>query len=139
MRRPQPQPPAAGAAIGAEHEAIAGAAETGAEAKTGAAETAGAAETGTPEQPQPAPPPKPPSMITPPEEGTELITGAPIEGAPNDGPIDGAPIDGAPNDGPTAGPPIDGPIADGAAITDSPIAEPIADVAPPQLLTNTGT
>ena len=73
-------------------------------------------------------------MITPPEEGTELITGAPIEGAPNDGPIDGAP-----NDGPTAGPPIDGPIADGAAITDSPIAEPIADVAPPQLLTNTGT
>ena len=75
MRRPQP--PVAGAAIGAEHEATAGAAEQPQPA-------AGAAETGTPEQPQPAAgaaPPKPPSMITPPEEGTELITGAPIAGA----------------------------------------------------------
>ena len=123
MRRPQPQPPAAGAAIGAEHEATTGAAETGAEAKTGAAETAGAAETGTPEQPQPAPAPIPPSMITPPEEGTELITGAPIEGAPNDGPIAGPIDDGAPMIEPESN--------DGALITEPPTG---ADVPQPQPL-----
>ena len=128
MRRPHPQPPAAGPAIGPEQEEATGPAETGAEAKTGPAETAGAAETGipAPEQPQPpagAAPPNPPSMITPPE-GSEF-TGAPNEGAPIDGPIAGAPIEG--------------PIA-GVPITDSPIEPaPIADVAPPQLLTNTGT
>ena len=71
-------------------------------------------------------------MITPPE-GSEF-TGAPNEGAPIDGPIAGAPIEG-----PIAGAPIEGPIA-GAPMTDSPIEPaPIADVAPPQLLTNTGT
>ena len=134
MRRPQPQPPAAGAAIGAEQEATAGAtgaaaeqdeqagaAETGAEAKTGAAETAGAAETGTPEQPQPAAgAPNPPSMITPPGAGSVLIAGAP-------------------NDGPTAGALIAGALIAGAPMTDSPIEGPIGVAAPPQLLTKTGT
>ena len=145
MRRPQPQPRAAGAAIGAEQptEPV----EIGAEAK------AGAAEIGAAEQPQPAgapkPPPtgapklspagapKPPSMITPPEEGTELITGAPIEGAPNDGPIAGPIDDGAPMIEPESN---DGALIAGPPITDSPIDGPIAVGAElPQLLTNTGT
>ena len=76
-------------------------------------------------------------MITPPEEGTELITGAPIEGAPIDGPIAGPIDDGAPMIEPESN---DGALIAGPPITDPPIDGPIAVGAElPQLLTITGT